>query len=260
MSALRFLFVTLLLAVDSVLSPEGQRINIRAEAGQDSVTLPCGAGKEKEIIAVEWRRPDLYPDDVVLLYRDGRLESEGQHESFKNRVHLQDGEMKDGNASLILKNVTIKDAGTYECRVQTDSAPPELISTIHLVVSPPGTQEGGGKERRGKEGGDEEGASSSSLGLIVGIPVSVLCVLVGVAALIYSRKPACLQRFRLCFRQPPLGQEPTEPPKPAEPEPEPDEIEMSLLSSPSEPPDAGPSSTSGTQTAASSPEHPAHPE
>ncbi|KAM9718316.1 coxsackievirus and adenovirus receptor homolog isoform 2-T2 [Menidia menidia] len=190
MSALRFLFLTLLLAVDSVLSAEGQRI--RAEAGQDSVTLPCGAGKETEIRAVEWSRPDLDPD-YVLLFRDGQTDSEGQHPSFRNRVDLQDRQMKDGDASVILKNVKIEDTGTYECRVKTKSdSVPALLSSIHLVVSPPGTQEGGDKGRRGKEGGGKEGGGS--LGLTVGLTVvSLLCVF-GVAAWICYKKRACLQR------------------------------------------------------------------
>ncbi|CAG5965507.1 unnamed protein product [Menidia menidia] len=85
----------------------GQKQRITAEAGQDSVTLPCEHGKETEIIAVEWIRPDLDPD-AVLLYRDGRVESDGQHPSFRNRVDLQDRQMKDGDASLILKNSSLQ--------------------------------------------------------------------------------------------------------------------------------------------------------
>ncbi|CAG5965563.1 unnamed protein product [Menidia menidia] len=135
MSALRFLFLTLLLAVDSVVSVLGQTIYITAEAGQDSVTLPCRAEKEREILAVEWSRPDLGPD-YVLLFRDGHFESDGQHPSFRNRVDLQDRWMKDGDASLILKDVKIKDTGTYECRVYQGGGL-EFMSFIHLEVSSP---------------------------------------------------------------------------------------------------------------------------
>ncbi|CAG5965475.1 unnamed protein product [Menidia menidia] len=140
MSALRFLFLTLLLAVDSVLSAEVQRINKTAEAGQDSVTLPCEHGKEKiHMILLEWTKPGLDPD-IVLYYRGGQIESEGQHPSFQNRVDLQDRQMKDGNASLILKNVTTNDAGTYLCRViQGGGGQKKTFNiSIHLVVSPPG--------------------------------------------------------------------------------------------------------------------------
>ncbi|KAM9718297.1 butyrophilin-like protein 2 isoform 2-T2 [Menidia menidia] len=154
-----------------VSPPPGQRIT--AEAGQDSVTLPCGAGKETEIRAVEWFRLDLDPD-TVLFYRDGHFESDYQHPSFRNRVDLQDRQMKDGDVSLILKNVKINDTGTYQCKVYQGGIGLELISSIHLEVSSPGTQEGGGEE-----GGDEEGGDkNASLGLTAGLPVSLLCVLV----------------------------------------------------------------------------------
>ncbi|CAG5956784.1 unnamed protein product [Menidia menidia] len=148
-------------SVSHQLSPlslvEGQRIT--AEAGQNA-TLPCKTGKETEIIVVEWIRPDL-DQKVVIFYRDGRSEPEGQHPSFRNRVDLQDRQMKDGDASLTLNNVTINDTATYECRVYQRSplSGLELISTIHLEVSPPppGTEERGGKEGGGKERGDKEG-------------------------------------------------------------------------------------------------------
>uniref|UniRef100_A0A3P9D7D9 Ig-like domain-containing protein n=1 Tax=Maylandia zebra TaxID=106582 RepID=A0A3P9D7D9_9CICH len=87
--------------------------NITAESGQD-VILTCRAANNNNIF-VEWRRVDL--DDYVLLYGDEGSVLEDQHPSFKNRVDLQDRQMKDGDVSLILKNVMIADSGTYECRV-----------------------------------------------------------------------------------------------------------------------------------------------
>ncbi|CAI5660051.1 unnamed protein product [Oreochromis niloticus] len=58
--------------------------------------------------------------------------------------------MKDGDVSLILKNVTINDVGSYECRVKTGNnrrkradLSGDPISIIYLsVVDPPG-QTGG---------------------------------------------------------------------------------------------------------------------
>ncbi|KAM9717600.1 uncharacterized protein ACNS7B_021235 isoform 2-T2 [Menidia menidia] len=200
MAALRSLSFCLL-AVGLLLPAASTEQRITAEAGQDSVTLPCGAGKEKEITALEWSRADLDPDGV-LLFMDGRFESDGQHPSFRNRVDLQDRQMKDGDASLILKNVKINDTGTYECRViqggnrmRRTVLMTYPISTIHLEVStppPPGTQEGGGKGRGDKEGG--------SLGLTVGLLVSVLCVLVVVLVVIYKMKRSWLKWYS---RQPP---------------------------------------------------------
>ncbi|KAL4008170.1 hypothetical protein ACER0C_002022 [Sarotherodon galilaeus] len=85
----------------------------------------------------------------VLLYQDEQPDPEEQHPSFKNRVDLQDRQMKDGDVSLILKDVTTADSGTYECRVfrrtsrrkraHLDTNP---ISIISLSVDPPGKEDG----------------------------------------------------------------------------------------------------------------------
>uniref|UniRef100_A0A669CLX3 Ig-like domain-containing protein n=1 Tax=Oreochromis niloticus TaxID=8128 RepID=A0A669CLX3_ORENI len=110
---------------------------ITAESGQD-VTLTCRA-PNNNIRAVHWSRADL-TDKYVLLYQDGQFVPEDEHPSFKNRVDLQDRQMKDGDASLILKDVTIHDAGTYKCRVLMEGTQSsDLISIIYLcVVVPPG--------------------------------------------------------------------------------------------------------------------------
>ncbi|XP_039463967.1 coxsackievirus and adenovirus receptor homolog [Oreochromis aureus] len=119
--------------------------NITAESGQKNVTLPCRAPNNNTIIIVEWSRAGL-GDEYVLFYQNGHFPSDYQHPPFKNRVDLQDRQMKDGDVSLILKNVTINDTGTYECRVQNEVDSMTLINSIYLhVVDPPG-QTGGHTE------------------------------------------------------------------------------------------------------------------
>ncbi|XP_039463147.1 programmed cell death 1 ligand 1-like isoform X2 [Oreochromis aureus] len=109
-------------------------------AGQN-VTLTCRA-PNKNIVLVEWSRADL-GDEYVLMYRHGNFHPDKQHPSFKNRVDLQDRQMKDGDVSLILKDVTINDAGTYECRVWSEETHSlELINSTNMTVDPPG-QTGG---------------------------------------------------------------------------------------------------------------------
>ncbi|XP_005753896.1 ICOS ligand-like [Pundamilia nyererei] len=142
-------------------------------AGQN-VILPCRARDNNiPIIVVEWSRADLGKESV-LMYRDKQLDPDHQHASFKNRVDLQDREMKDGDVSLILKDVTIDDAGTYECRVfrrRTNrrkranlKTPPISIITL-TVVDPPG-QTGENPDDGGKEDG--------SFGLVIGLSVAAV--------------------------------------------------------------------------------------
>ncbi|XP_050928644.1 CXADR-like membrane protein isoform X2 [Lates calcarifer] len=118
--------------------------NIRAVPGQ-TVTLPCRAPRDTDIIVVEWTRPDLETEEYVFLYRDERPDPHKQHPSFQNRVELVDRQMEDGDVSLILKNVKREDTGIYECRVvqretnrrkraTLDSEP--IISIIYLDVRP----------------------------------------------------------------------------------------------------------------------------
>ncbi|XP_039464145.1 CD276 antigen homolog [Oreochromis aureus] len=114
---------------------------ITAESGQD-VTLTCRAPKNK-IRAVKWSRADL-GDEYVFWCKGGWFILDYQHPSFKNRVDLQDRQMKAGDVSLILKNVRAADDGIYMCHVNVrGTRSTELISIITLrVVDPPG-QTGG---------------------------------------------------------------------------------------------------------------------
>ncbi|XP_025760952.1 programmed cell death 1 ligand 1-like [Oreochromis niloticus] len=120
-----------------VLFVSADQKTITAKSGQN-VILTCRA--PNNILVVEWSRADL-GDEYVFVFRDGQFDPVNQHPSFKNRVDLQDRQMKDGDVSLILKDVTTSDAGTYECRVVQIGATrsnTEHISIISLSVDPPG--------------------------------------------------------------------------------------------------------------------------
>ncbi|XP_039464674.1 V-set domain-containing T-cell activation inhibitor 1-like [Oreochromis aureus] len=110
---------------------------ITAESG-DNVILPCQAPHiNMKIIVVKWSRADL-GDKYVLLYRNGNFAPATQHPFFKNRVELLDRQMKDGDVSFILKDVTINDAGTYKCHVFMEGAQTWKVSSIYLrVIDPP---------------------------------------------------------------------------------------------------------------------------
>uniref|UniRef100_A0AAZ1XIF1 Ig-like domain-containing protein n=1 Tax=Oreochromis aureus TaxID=47969 RepID=A0AAZ1XIF1_OREAU len=112
-----------------LLPQQSSQKNITADTG-DNVILPCRL--TNKITAVEWSRADL-GDEIVFLYQDGQFVPQNQHPSFKNRVALRDRQMKDGDASLILKNVTTADSGTYKCRVKIPER--NLWKYINLTAS-----------------------------------------------------------------------------------------------------------------------------
>uniref|UniRef100_A0A667ZPD0 Ig-like domain-containing protein n=1 Tax=Myripristis murdjan TaxID=586833 RepID=A0A667ZPD0_9TELE len=116
-------------------------LNLKAQPGEN-VTLSCQA---PDGVDIEWSRTDLEELQYVFLYRDGHIDSDYQHQSFKNRVELKDKEMKNGNLSVILKNVKEEDSGTYECRFKAAGEgrrkrafiKTKPISTIQLEVADP---------------------------------------------------------------------------------------------------------------------------
>ncbi|XP_039464113.1 CD226 antigen-like [Oreochromis aureus] len=154
---------------------------ITAESGQD-VTLTCRA-PNNNILVIEWSRADL-TDKYVLLYQDGQFVPDDQHPSLKNRVDLQDRQMKDGDVSLILRDVTTADDGIYQCRVFIEGARTwKLVSIINLNV-PPGQTGGQEKDEDNKDGGKEDG----SVWLIVGLSVSAVLLVIAVLGLLIYRK------------------------------------------------------------------------
>ncbi|XP_039882939.1 uncharacterized protein LOC120730579 [Simochromis diagramma] len=164
--------------------------NITIKSGQN-ITLPCRASNTS-FIAVEWSRFDLKPE-YVLLNRDGHFDPHSQHLSFMNRVDLQERKMKDGDVSLILKDMTTDDTGTYECRIFMEETHSwKSITIIYLrVVDPPGPP-----------------VENRPVGLIIGVIIGLSAVVIFVAFVMYKNPekrqntflvPSCHERIQHCF-------------------------------------------------------------
>ncbi|KAL4008126.1 hypothetical protein ACER0C_001978 [Sarotherodon galilaeus] len=174
-----------------------------AESGQN-VTLPCRAPNiTVPIRAVEWFRLDQL-EGHVLMYREEQFVSFNQRPSFVNRVDLQDRRMKDGDVSLVLKDVTRNDTGTYQCYViqrETNhrKSVVEHISIIYLSVVPPGqtgghTEDGGKEDREEKDVGKEAGS--------VGLNVCHLLLLAAVVAFSLTFKKSKAQQKQNYYKPP----------------------------------------------------------
>lgn len=87
---------------------------------------------------LKWKKPGLQLHHVFYLRHD-HIHDDYQHGFLKGRVTLKDPEWKKtGNLSVILKNITMNDAGTYECHAGYNNDV-KLLSTVNLsVVVPPG--------------------------------------------------------------------------------------------------------------------------
>ncbi|XP_013880051.1 CD226 antigen [Austrofundulus limnaeus] len=177
-----------------VLTPDH---NITAEPG-DTITLPCRSDDSRPVVVVQWDRTDLRSDHV-LLFRDDHIFIDGQDPSFKNRVDLQDRQMKDGNVSLVLKNVTTADSGTYVCQVQSQGSQEKIKTcTIQLQVSLPGHKEGrDGGQQEGHDGGHQDGTSAGPSGLMV------VLVVLSVVALMIPAVIVIIVKRRLARHPPP---------------------------------------------------------
>ena len=80
-----------------------------------------------------WSRTDLGSDGYVFFFRENRPYEYLQLPSYHGRVTLSDPEMKDGDVSVVLKNVSVNDTGTYQCRV-TNGEGDKHINTTKLTV------------------------------------------------------------------------------------------------------------------------------
>ncbi|CAK6978870.1 uncharacterized protein LOC122974278 [Scomber scombrus] len=152
--------------------------DITVKSGDD-VPLPCQGPRDANITLLEWNRSDLKTDDYVFFLRGDQPNESFQDPSFRGRVQLMDPQIKNGDVSVILKNVNTNDTGTYECQVSVRGKESELINTINLKVEDSGQT----------SGRDEDGNMRGHVGLIVGLTgVIVAAAAVVFILMIYRRE------------------------------------------------------------------------
>ncbi|XP_073721088.1 uncharacterized protein [Misgurnus anguillicaudatus] len=104
-----------------------------------SVVLPCSVGSPLplEDLEVEWRRSDS--QTLIHLYQDEDIRPEAQHQDYHDRAHFFTEDIKHGNFSLLLNNLTAEDEGQYTCKVYSGKESGETVVEIkhveRLIVS-----------------------------------------------------------------------------------------------------------------------------
>ncbi|CAJ1085819.1 uncharacterized protein LOC117807508 [Xyrichtys novacula] len=145
LSKLAFIVVLLLLFGETFVKGQPQVIGstqpIVASLGEDAILL-CQVEPPADVtgLTVEWSKPDLRYDpnkqgwvEYVHLYRDYREVPDMKLSSYVRRTKLFTNELRQGNISLKISNVTPEDEGSYRCYI------PKLRSrarsaVVHLVV------------------------------------------------------------------------------------------------------------------------------
>ncbi|XP_048472499.1 butyrophilin subfamily 2 member A1-like [Rhincodon typus] len=105
--------------------------------GQDVVLecqlIPAEAPEEME---VRWFRKDW--NSVVHMYRKGKDEPKLQMKDYSGRTALFHEHFANGNISLLLKNISVKDNGTFRCFVISKAEDAE--GSVELKVGSVGLQ------------------------------------------------------------------------------------------------------------------------
>ncbi|XP_071335709.1 V-set domain-containing T-cell activation inhibitor 1-like [Trachinotus anak] len=104
------------------------QLKVQGFVGED-VLLPCnypGVNLLPEKLNITWRNQG----DHVVLGFDGVQNITAQHQKFRGRVASFPDLYRQGNFSIVLRNVQQVDSGVYECHMVVD-----FRQRVHLGVS-----------------------------------------------------------------------------------------------------------------------------
>lgn len=83
----------------------------------DNVVIPCHLEPRQDVTAsaVEWSRPDIPSVEYVHVHRNHNEVKAEKMKEYEGRTRLFVEELKHGNVSLMIMNVTPADQGVYKC-------------------------------------------------------------------------------------------------------------------------------------------------
>lgn len=100
------------------------------------MTLNCSVdsnNSSEKINQVQWKK--VRGDVLVVLFEDGKVQTDSTDESYRGRVQLfSSEETSKGNFSLRLKNIRAEDRGAYSCEVYSG----EFSNSTTVELQPTG--------------------------------------------------------------------------------------------------------------------------
>ncbi|XP_077309757.1 natural cytotoxicity triggering receptor 3 ligand 1-like isoform X2 [Lithobates pipiens] len=102
----------------------------------ENVTIPCLLSGvliplNLQMVSVVWsHRLQNGTENKVHQVHDSH------HQSWRNGSHMNDSDLQQGNASLYIPNIQIKDEGDYRCFVIVTPDAGNATSTLHVSVTP----------------------------------------------------------------------------------------------------------------------------
>ncbi|XP_016522876.1 myelin-oligodendrocyte glycoprotein-like isoform X4 [Poecilia formosa] len=191
-----FLLILQVSAADVAVTPGG------------AADLQCQTPGAAAATVVEWTKDGLPASEYVFFYRNGRPYDKYQHDSFRGRVALKNRSGPgSGDVSVVLKNVSVEDEGTFRCRVRMSSSGTEAeehlqVSRLRVALrsgNEPGNEPG---NEAGNKAGNEpgnvqrvftDGAAGPKVAVLVGVLMVCVCV-AGVGFYLFRRNKSSHQR------------------------------------------------------------------
>uniref|UniRef100_M3XGI4 Ig-like domain-containing protein n=1 Tax=Latimeria chalumnae TaxID=7897 RepID=M3XGI4_LATCH len=97
-----------------------------------TVLLPCFNQKNTSLdnTRVYWQTKS---NDVVYVINNGKIELDQQHHAYKTRASLPPEQMKKGNFSLVLSNITVDDENVYKCVILVKDGVEYKVFSEHCI-------------------------------------------------------------------------------------------------------------------------------
>ncbi|KAK3558098.1 hypothetical protein QTP86_009448 [Hemibagrus guttatus] len=184
--------------VDSTNPTERKEINRVSLSVYDQISARVGS---TAVLPCEWRNLSIQTpyvqwviDSETVFERKGKELNQGK--GYEGRVDVPEDELLKGNCSLVLKNVTVTDAGIYSSSMLVkDTRESVLVQKIKLSV------DDGISDERGSSPEDSDSHQTGGNIWIIWLCVVGIVLIIGVSVYCYIKQEHFFNDVSLCVGQ-----------------------------------------------------------